>query len=164
MAATMAFTRPRAATAERVRRSGVAPGQQVLDYACGPGYFTVVAARIVGPAGHVDALDIQPTATAMTARRARQAGLANVSTIVSACATRLTDGSVDVVLLYDAIEGIPTRRQVLGELARVLKPDGQLSVWVEHGDPADVVPLIITESKFVLRERRGDIVNFARRR
>jgi ubiquinone/menaquinone biosynthesis C-methylase UbiE len=102
MAAMMAFTRPRVATAERLRRSGVAPGQHVLDYACGPGYLTVVAARIVGPTGHVVALDIQPTAAAMTARRVRRAGLANVSTIVSNCDTCLDNDSVDVVLLYDA--------------------------------------------------------------
>jgi hypothetical protein len=48
-------------------------------------------------------------------------------------------------------------------LARVLKPDGQLSVWVEHGEPAAVVPVVVSNSDFVLRERLGDILNFVRR-
>lgn len=54
------------------------------------------------------------------------------------------------------------RRGVLGELDRVLKPQGVLSVWVEHGDPAATLPLISGNSRFVLSEQRGDILNFIR--
>ena len=162
MAWEMALTRRAAGAEARLRSSGVAEGQAVLDYACGPGYFAVAAARLVGPAGAVHALDVQPAAARMVAGRARRAGLANVTTIVSDCATGLPGGSIDVVLLYDALHAIADKRAVLGELDRVLEPGGTLSVWVEHGDAADAVPLVVENSRFVLHERRGDVLNFRR--
>ena len=160
MAAVMAVRRGSVATEERVRRSGVAVGQTVLDFACGPGHFTVVAARIVGPTGRVYGLDVQPAAAGMVATRAQRTGLGNVTTITSDCATGLPTSSVDVVLLYDAIHAIADKRAVLDEIERVLKPGGRLSVWVEHGPPEATLPLITTNSRFVLQERRGDILNF----
>jgi ubiquinone/menaquinone biosynthesis C-methylase UbiE len=117
---------------------------------------------IVGPSGHVHAVDIQPAAADMVRDRARGAGVANVTAIVADRDTGLASGSVDVVLLYDAIASIADRRGVLAELDRVLKPSGVLSVWVEHGDPDDTLPLIIENSGFVLRERVDDILNFTR--
>jgi ubiquinone/menaquinone biosynthesis C-methylase UbiE len=94
--------------------------------------------------------------------RARAAGVSNVTTIISARDTGLPDGSVDVVLVYDAIAGIKDKRGVLAELDRVLRPDGVLSVWVEHRDPAFALSLITDNSRLRLRERRDDILNFTR--
>jgi ubiquinone/menaquinone biosynthesis C-methylase UbiE len=160
MAWMMCLTRRSQATEERLRSSGVRGGQTVLDYACGPGYFSVVAARLVGGAGSVYALDVQPAAADMVAQRARRAGLTNITTITSGCDTGLPHGSIDVVLLYDAIHAIEDKHAVLAELDRVLKPGGVLSVWVEHGEPDHVTPLILENSRFGLHERRGDVLNF----
>jgi ubiquinone/menaquinone biosynthesis C-methylase UbiE len=162
MAWTLARTRTGPILEARLRRSGVRTGQTVLDYACGPGYYTIPAARIVGSSGRVYALDIQPDAAAMVMQRAQAAGVSNVTTIVSGRDTGLPDASIDLVLLYDAIAGITDQRGVLAELDRVLKPEGGLSVWVEHRDPALTLPLITENSRFVLRELDGVILNFTR--
>jgi SAM-dependent methyltransferase len=162
MALTMAFTRKGPALEERLRRSGVRERQTVLDYGCGPGYYAILAARLVGPAGRVYALDIQPAAATMVTNRARAAGVDNVSVIVSDRDTGLLAGSVDLVLLYDAIAAITDKQGVLAELDRVLKPGGVLSVWVEHRDPALTLPLITDNSRFILGERKGDILDFVR--
>jgi len=126
MAWWMTFTRKGPALEERLRQSGVREGQTVLDYACGPGYHTIPAARLVGPAGRVYALDIQPAAARMVTKRAKTAGVDNVSVIVSDRDTGIPTGSVDLVLLYDAIAAIADKRGVLAELDRVLKPGGVL--------------------------------------
>ncbi|MGO9179360.1 MAG: class I SAM-dependent methyltransferase [Candidatus Limnocylindrales bacterium] len=162
MAWTLTRSRQGLILEERLRRSGVREGQTVLDYACGPGYYTIPAARMLGPTGRVYGLDIQPAAAAMVRDRARVAGIHNVTTVVSGRDTGLPAGSVDLVLLYDAIAGIMDKRGVLAELDRVLKPAGVLSVWVEHRDPALTLPLITENSRFVLRVRMGDILNFTR--
>jgi predicted methyltransferase len=47
----MTFSRKGPAHEARVRSSGVRKGMTVLDYAQGPGYFAVIAARLVGPTG-----------------------------------------------------------------------------------------------------------------
>jgi ubiquinone/menaquinone biosynthesis C-methylase UbiE len=98
----------------------------------------------------------------MVRDRARVAGIDKVTTVVSGRDTGLPAVSVDLVLLNDAIAGITDKRGVLAELDRVLKPAGVLSVWVEHRDPALTLPLITENSRFVLRVRKGDILNFTR--
>ncbi|GAH52326.1 unnamed protein product, partial [marine sediment metagenome] len=40
----------------------IKPGFYILDYGCGPGSYTIVAARLVGESGQVYALDIHPLA------------------------------------------------------------------------------------------------------
>jgi ubiquinone/menaquinone biosynthesis C-methylase UbiE len=162
MAWTLERSRKGLILEERLRRSGVCEGQTVLDYACGPGYYTIPAARMVGPAGRVYALDIQPAAAAMVRQRAQAAGVDNVTTIVSGRDTGFPAASVDLVLLYDAIAGIAGKRGVLAELDRVLQPAGVLSVWVEHRDPVFTLPLITENSRFVPHDRTGDILNFTR--
>jgi ubiquinone/menaquinone biosynthesis C-methylase UbiE len=162
MARAMVATRRGPALEQRLRASGLREGQVVLDYACGPGYYTVVAARLVGPTGQVTAVDVQPAAAGIVADRARRAGVDNVTTRTSDRDTGLADASVDVALLYDAIAGIADRRGVLAELDRVLKPEGVLSVWVEHGLPEATLPLITENSRFVLRDQHEDVLNFGR--
>jgi len=48
------------------------PGMTVLDFGCAPGSFTVAAARIVGPAGRICALDISPLASKTASHAARR--------------------------------------------------------------------------------------------
>ena len=160
MAAMMTFTRRGPQLEARLTASGLAPGQTVVDYGCGPGFYTLPAARMVGVDGHVYAADLQPAAAELVRRRVRRAGLDNVTAITTDRRLDLDDGSVDIVLLYDAIAGIADKRGVLAELARVLKSDGVLSVWVEHGAPEDTLPYVTDNSDFVLQERVDDVANF----
>jgi ubiquinone/menaquinone biosynthesis C-methylase UbiE len=45
-----------------LRAAGLEPGQKVLEVGCGPGFFTVPAAKTVGQGGIVYALDVNPLA------------------------------------------------------------------------------------------------------
>ncbi len=45
-----------------LERAGIKEGQTVLDFGCGPGFYAIAAARMVGAKGKVYALDIQPLA------------------------------------------------------------------------------------------------------
>lgn len=40
--------------------AGLQPGQTALDLGCGPGFWTLPMAEIVGPQGQVIALDVSP--------------------------------------------------------------------------------------------------------
>lgn len=59
---------------------GIAPGGRWLDACAGAGGKTLQLARLVGPGGRVDALDIRPAALAELRRRVARAGLAHVAT------------------------------------------------------------------------------------
>ncbi len=70
-----------------------APRTRWLDACAGAGGKTLQLARLLGPAGHVDATDIRPAALAELRTRAARAGLANVATLPAPPpADRLYDG------------------------------------------------------------------------
>lgn len=76
----------------------------VADFGCGYGTFTIPAARIVR--GMVHALDIEADMVAATARKAADAGIANVRVeyrdfVIDG--TGLPDGSVDYAMLFNIL-------------------------------------------------------------
>lgn len=60
-------------------RAGLTPGMRVLDLGCGVGDVAMLLARIVGPSGHVTAIDIDAGALAIAQGRAAEAGLSQIS-------------------------------------------------------------------------------------
>jgi SAM-dependent methyltransferase len=60
-------------------RAGLAPGMKVLDLGCGIGEVAMIAARLVGPGGHVTAIDMDAAALEIARARAAEAGLPQIS-------------------------------------------------------------------------------------
>ena len=60
-------------------RAGLTSGMRVLDLGCGVGDVAMTIARIVGPAGHVTAIDIDAGALGIAQGRAAEAGLSQIS-------------------------------------------------------------------------------------
>ena len=112
-----------------LRAAGIEPGQQVLEVGCGPGFFTIPAAGIVGEGGHVYALDINPLAVERVRQKIEEKGLTNVKAILAdAAETGLPDQSFDLIFLFGFMRPIGDLRDILAELHRLLKPAGVLSV------------------------------------
>ncbi len=79
---------------------GISAGKNVADIGAGSGWFTVRAARRVGPTGAVLAEDINPLSIQYIGKRVRKEDLSNVRTVLgSADDPRLPAGSVDAVLM-----------------------------------------------------------------
>src|SRR3954471_768357 len=76
----------------------------LVEFGCGYGHFTLPAARIAQ--GPVRALDIEPEMVASTGRKAREAGLDNVSVELRdfvADGTGRPDSSVDYAMLFNIL-------------------------------------------------------------
>lgn len=140
----------------------IQPGFRVLDYGCGPGSYTIVAARLVGEAGKVYALDIHPLAVKMVQRKAAKQGLVNIETILSDCATGLPDHRIDVALLYDILHGLSEPHAILQELHRVLKPEGLLSVDIQHLKKEEIKARITRQGWFKLVREGKWTLNFSK--
>jgi ubiquinone/menaquinone biosynthesis C-methylase UbiE len=114
----------------------------VLDIGCGWGNLSLSLARNFAT---VYALDLVPERAVMASIRAREAGLANVIALAGGNAAHLPfpDASLDVVVLNGVLEWVPVsfpqiadpreaQLRLLRDVARVLKPDGQLYIGIEN--------------------------------
>ena len=131
-----------------LRNIGITKGQTLLDFGCGPGNYTIPAARIVGDDGVVYALDKNHRALDALMERAYAARLTNIHRMDTSgeITIKLPDELVDVVLLYDIFWYIPVydRRfhALLSEVHRVAKPDALLSIYPTHTDPDQLRSMI----------------------
>ncbi len=147
-----------------LRSAGLRPGCRALEVGCGPGFFTIPAARLVGKNGLIVALDIQPLAVRRVRQKAREAGVANVLPILAeASHTGLRDGAVDVVFLFGIVHRLDAYfGDVLTEMWRVLKEGGLLSVQV-HTFVGERLVRVVEERGFELERRERRIWRFHKR-
>lgn len=135
-----------------LQKAGVRSGMTVLDFGCGPGGFTVAAARLVGREGRVYAVDVNPLAIRSVERTADRVGLYNIRTILGSSTADVPEEGVDVVLLYDVLHDLPHPHAVLTDLHRILKRDGLLSVGDHHLQKARVFSTVTGGGLFILAE------------
>jgi ubiquinone/menaquinone biosynthesis C-methylase UbiE len=146
---------------EILKEVGIKPGFYILDYGCGPGSYTIPAARLVGNSGKVYALDIHPLAVQQVQSVAAKRRLTNIEAILSDCATGLPDQSTDVVLLYDTFHDLSEPDEVLAELHRVLKPEGILSFNDHHmKEEEEIISKITGQGLFTLSRKGESVYNF----
>ena len=136
----------------------VKEGQVFLDYGCGPGWFTLPAARIVGTRGKVYALDCIPRHLKIVEEKARKKDLSNIETILSEAKTGLPDECIDIIWMCDTYHEIREKRALLEELHRVLKREGILAMYDGMRDKA----LVYTEGLFSLAAKDNKLLKLVK--
>jgi ubiquinone/menaquinone biosynthesis C-methylase UbiE len=111
---------------EAILAAHVRTGDVALDIGCGPGYFTLPLARLVGPAGSVIAVDLQPQMLDILRRRAEHAGLLSRIRLHRCATDRLgVETPVDFALAFAMVHETPDAGALLAEVAALLKPGGR---------------------------------------
>ena len=94
-----------------------------MDVGCGAGYFSLGLARLVGPEGRVQALDVQPKMLDMARRRAERRELdSRIEFRLCEPVSLGIDGQFDFVLAFWMVHEVPDQERLLGEIRRGLKP------------------------------------------
>ena len=109
--------------------SQVQSGQVVLDLGSGAGIDILLAAKKVGPTGRAIGIDMTDEMIARAQENIADAGLQNVEVRKGLIEELpVEDASVDWVISNCVINLSPEKSRVFAEIARVLKPGGQISV------------------------------------
>ncbi len=102
--------------------------EDVADFGCGYGTFTVPAARIIS--GKIYAFDIEPEMINIVKRKVKMLNLGNVEAIVRDFMSEgsgLKDASVDYVFLFNVLH-LEKPEALLQESYRILKSGGKVGI------------------------------------
>lgn len=102
----------------------------VLDFGCGNGAQTI---PLSGIPCRVVAVDIDRTDLDRMVSRLRREGSANILTVqYDGRRLPLRDGAVDIVTSFEVLEHVSDDRETLCELARILRPEGEIVLSVPN--------------------------------
>lgn len=111
------------APSEFLRSNGLSLGMVIADIGCGPGFFTLPAAEIVGHRGKVYAVDIQEEMLDELKKRNPPQNAEIVHS--SENHIPIEDGACDMVFIAFVFHEAADKPMFLKELKRMLKPGGK---------------------------------------
>ncbi|MGZ8513932.1 MAG: methyltransferase domain-containing protein [Candidatus Limnocylindrales bacterium] len=103
------------------------PGERVVDCGSGAGADALIAARLVGPTGHVIGVDMTVEMLRAARANAAEAALANVEFREGLLeALPIETGWADAVISNGVLNLVPDKAAAIAEMYRVLRPGGRL--------------------------------------
>jgi ubiquinone/menaquinone biosynthesis C-methylase UbiE len=112
------------------QRAGFNVGQTIIDVGCGPGYATLDLAELVGPTGHIHAVDRSRRFLDTLDARRDARGLENVNAVESDLdELSFETASADAAWCRWVLAFVMRPRDLLTRVAQALKPGG---VFVSH--------------------------------
>jgi ubiquinone/menaquinone biosynthesis C-methylase UbiE len=108
-----------------ISKLAVTQGDVVMDFGCGPGFFTIAFAKI---ALKTIAIDVSSRMLERTANYAEKNHV-HIELLKSDGTTiNLADSSVDLVFLSHVFHEVEDKPRVLKEFLRILRPSGRLAI------------------------------------
>lgn len=103
----------------------VREGMTVLDVGCGPGFFSIEMAQMVGPGGRVIAADLQEGMLDKLRAKIRGTGFEKRVKLVKCDQDNLNvSDRVDFILTFYVVHEVPDRRALFRQLHALLNDDG----------------------------------------
>jgi demethylmenaquinone methyltransferase/2-methoxy-6-polyprenyl-1,4-benzoquinol methylase len=110
-------------------RAELGPGDSALDVCCGTGDLALELARRVAPGGSTVGCDFSEPMLEIARRKAEETGVTEVTfEWADALALPYPDASFDAVTVGFGVRNLADLDRGLGEMGRVLKPDGRLVI------------------------------------
>jgi ubiquinone/menaquinone biosynthesis C-methylase UbiE len=111
---------------ELIEKLAIKPNDTVMDFGCGPGFYTTELAK---RAKKVTAVDLSPQMLQKAKNKAAKAGAKNIQFLQSnGTNIQVEDSSINIIFLVTVFHEISDTQTVLKEFHRILKPDGKLAI------------------------------------
>lgn len=102
-------------------------GKTILDLGCGPGFFSIDIAQMVGESGRVIACDLQEGMLQKLRDKIIGTELEKRITLHKCEENKIgVTQHVDFVLLFYVVHEIPNKEEFFSELGKILSPNGQV--------------------------------------
>lgn len=126
---------------DRLAEQYVRPGDRVLDFGCGPGFFTRAFAKRVGEKGTVIAADLQEEMLAIVHDKLGAEGLLSRVKTHRCKPDSLDlvpdrDGQVNTAFAIFVVHEVPDKVKLFGEIAAMLVPGGTFF----YSEPPFLIP------------------------
>jgi len=117
---------------KKILRPYLCKGMTVLDFGCGPGFFSIEMAHQVGSSGKVVAADLQDGMLDKVREKIRKKSLGNIIELhkcqKDGIGLSINPKKFDFVLLFYVLHEIPNQSSLLKEIKSLLKPDGRILI------------------------------------
>ena len=108
-----------------VSQLGLKATDVVVDFGCGPGFYTIPIARGVA---RTIAVDVSSHMLEKTVSNAKKNHVTVEALVSDGTAIRLDDGIVDLIFLSHVFHEVADRPKVLSEFLRIMKRSGRLAI------------------------------------
>jgi len=120
-----------------LREIGIREGQNILDFGCGKGIYTILASKIVASSGKIFALDSdEENLLSNLINKIKAEKIKNIEVIKTPGGIKipLSDETMDVIMMYDILHLLDNneRMELFKEAYRVLKTRGIVSYHATH--------------------------------
>jgi len=135
------------AQATLLAAAAIAPGEKIIEAACGSGLVTKAIARAVGPLGEVLATDLSQNMVDLTLASCAADGLTWVATSrMSADDLAVAEGRFDAALCALGLMYVPEPRRAVQSMRRAVRAGGRVvaTVWGERRNCgwAEIFPIV----------------------
>jgi ubiquinone/menaquinone biosynthesis C-methylase UbiE len=114
---------------EKILAPFIKEGMKVLDMGCGPGYFTIELAKMVGSTGKVIAADLQEGMLNIMKRKIIGTESENRIEMHKCEETKIgISQKVDFVLCFWMVHEVSDKDNLFRELKSILKPEGKIFI------------------------------------
>ena len=143
---------------QKILRPYITEGMTVLDVGCGPGFFSVEMARMVGKSGRVIAADLQEGMLLKVKEKVKGTELEE-RILLHKCGENNIGvlEPVDFVLLFYMVHEVPNKQHFFNEIGTILKQQGQVLIveppFHVSKSAFEVAVRIATDTGFAVVER-----------